>query len=164
MKLPSYRWRFAHLAALWAYGVSQPVFSMLKGNPEFLVVRGSTRWDVIAFALLLAVVPPLVVVAAEAMVALLSRTLAGTLHIVAIWCFGFLAALQLVRMLDPERGVALLLPLVPAALVAILYMRSRAFQSFLSISLVLPVLGLLVRRDGAARGRRRRRCGRERRD
>ena len=102
MDLPSYRWRFAHLAALWAYGVGQPVFSMLKGNPEFLVVRGSTRWDVIVFALLLAVVPPLVVVAAEALVALLSRTLAGALHVVAIWSFSFLVALQLVRHARPR--------------------------------------------------------------
>jgi hypothetical protein len=37
MNLPSYRWRLAHVAALWADGVGQPVFSMLKGNPEFLV-------------------------------------------------------------------------------------------------------------------------------
>ena len=59
MDLPSYRWRFVHLAALWAYGVSQPVFSMLKGNPEFLVVRGSSRLDVVVFALVLALVPPL---------------------------------------------------------------------------------------------------------
>ena len=28
MQLPQYRWRFAHLVALWAYGVSQPVFAM----------------------------------------------------------------------------------------------------------------------------------------
>ena len=143
MQLPSYRWRFAHLAALWAYGVGQPVFSMLKGNPEFLVVRGSTRWDVIVFALLLAFIPPLLVVASEAIVALLSRTLAGAVHVVAIWSFSFLVALQLVRLLDPERGAALLLPMVPAALAAIAYMRWRAFRSFLSVSLVLPLIGLL---------------------
>ena len=55
-QLPSYPWRLAHLTALWAYAVGQPVFSMLKGNPEFLVVRGSTRTDVIVFALLVALV------------------------------------------------------------------------------------------------------------
>ena len=53
MTFPPFRWRFAHLAALWGYGVSQPVFSMLGGNPEFLVVRGSTRLDVVVFAVLL---------------------------------------------------------------------------------------------------------------
>ena len=143
MDLPSYRWRFAHLAALWAYGVGQPVFSMLKANPEFLVVRGSTRWDVMVFSLLLVVVPPLAVVATEALASLFSYTLAGALHILAIWSFSFLAALQLVRLLDPERGAALLLPMVPAALAAIAYLRWRAFRSFLSVSLVLPLIGLL---------------------
>ena len=54
MRLPSYPWRFAHLAALWGYGVSQPIFSMLKGNPEFLVINGASRAEAVAFAVLLA--------------------------------------------------------------------------------------------------------------
>ena len=125
MQLPSYRWRFAHLAALWAFGVSQPVFSMLKGNPEFLVVRGSTRLDVVSFALLVAFVLPLFVVGGRgAPVAGFASAGRGT-TIVAIWCFGFLAVLQFARLLDTQRGGALLLPVVPAALVAVAYLRSR---------------------------------------
>jgi Sulfatase len=143
MFLPAYRWRFAHLAALWGYGVSQPVFSMLKGNPEFLVVRGSTRLDVVTFALLVAFVPPLAVVGFEAIVSLVSRTLGGVVHIIAVWCFGCLAVLQIVRLLDIQRGAALLIPLVPATLAAFAYLKSRIFRSFLSVSFVLPVLGAL---------------------
>jgi hypothetical protein len=143
MQLPSYRWRALHLAALWAYGVSQPVFSMLKGNPEFLVVRGSTRMDVVVFALLVTFVPPLAVVGAEAVVAVVSRTLAGALHVVAIWCFGFLVAVQLVRLLDAQPAAVLLIPVAIAAVAALLYPRSRLFQSFLSVSFALPVIGLL---------------------
>jgi hypothetical protein len=144
MQLPSYRWRFVHLVALWAFGVSQPVFSMLKGNPEFLVVRGSTRMDVVVFALILALGAPLLVVAVEAVASIVWAMLARALHIVAVWCFSFLAALQLVRLLGPERGVTLLLPIVPAALAALAYMRWPAFRSFLSIAVALPVLGVLV--------------------
>jgi Sulfatase len=144
MQLPSYRWRFAHLAALWAFGVSQPVFSMLKGNPEFLVVRGSTRLDVVVFALLVAFVPPLVVVGVEALMSRVSRTLAGVLHIIAIWSFGFLVALQFARLLDTQRGAALLLPIVPAALGAVAYLRSRVFRSFLSVAFALPLIGLVA--------------------
>jgi Sulfatase len=143
MRLPSYPWRFAHLAALWGYGVSQPVFSMLKGNPEFLVVRGSTRSDVIAFAVLLAFLPPLLVVAVEALVSLVTAAVARALHIVAIWGFAFLAGLQLLRLVDPERGATLLLPMIPALLVALLYVRSRALRSFFSLSFALPVIGCL---------------------
>ena len=143
LRLPSYPWRFAHLAALWGFGVSQPVFSMLKGNPEFLVVRGSTRADVVLFALLLAFAPPLLVVLAEAVIGLVWALLSRALHIAAVWCFGFLAVLQVVRMSEPERAVALLLPLLPAAALAFAYMRWNAFRAVLSISLALPVLGVL---------------------
>ena len=51
------------------YGVSQPVFSMLKGNPEFLVVRASTRGDVVVFALLVALGVPLLVLGLERLAA-----------------------------------------------------------------------------------------------
>jgi len=141
---PPFRWRFAHLAALWGYGVSQPVFSMLGGNPEFLVVRGSTRMDVVVFALLLAFLPPLVVVTVETVLAPLSRSLAGALHIIVVWTFSFLAVLQLMRLLGPERAGALLLPMIPAVLVAIAYIRFSAFRSFLSLSLALPVIALVA--------------------
>jgi hypothetical protein len=144
MKLPSYPWRFAHLAALWAYGISQPVFSMLKGNPEFLVVRGSTRTDVIVFAVLLVVVPPVAVVAVEFVAGMASKTLSAALHIVGIWCFGFLALLQIVEWVDPARGAALLIPIVPAAMGAFAYLKWEAVRSFLSISLALPVAGALL--------------------
>ena len=115
---------------------------MLKGNPEFLVVRGSTRADVVLFALLLAFAPPLLVVLGEAVIGLVWALLSRALHIAAVWCFGFLALLQLVRMSEPERAVALLLPVLPAAALAFAYMRWNAFRSVLSISVVLPVLGV----------------------
>lgn len=143
MLLPALRWRFAHLAALWGYGVSQPVFSMLKGNPEFLVVRGSTRLDVVTFAVLVAFVPPLAVVVLEAVASLVSRTLAGVLHILAVWCFACLAVLQIVRLLDVQRGAALLIPLLPATLAALAYLKFKLFRSFLSVSVLLPALGAL---------------------
>ncbi len=142
--LPSYRWRYAHLAALWGYGVSQPVFSMLKGNPEFLVVRGSSRADVIVFALLLAFVPPLAVIAVEALSGLVSETLSRALHLASVWGFAYLAMLQLTRLLDVERGAALLLPVVPAVIAVVLYGEVKAFRSFLSLSFLLPVVGVLA--------------------
>jgi Sulfatase len=144
MTFPRYGWRFAHLAALWGYGVSQPVFSMLGGNPEFLVVRGSTQADVVVFALLLAFAPPLIVVTVEAGLALVSRSLAGALQVVAVWSFSFLAVLQLMRHLDPARTEALLLPMVPAALAGVAYLRFSAFRTFLSLSLALPVIALVA--------------------
>jgi Sulfatase len=143
MHLPSYPARFAHLAALWAYGVSQPVFSMLDGNPEFLVVRGSTRTDVVVFALLITVVPPLLVVAAEALASLVSRALEAALHTAGISFFVYVVGLEVIGVTGPARRAALLAPLVLAVLGTLLYLRSRAVRTFLSFSLALPVLGAL---------------------
>ena len=42
---------FAHLAALSAFAVAQPLFDLLGESPDFFAVRGSTRWDIVVFAL-----------------------------------------------------------------------------------------------------------------
>jgi hypothetical protein len=144
MSLPSYPWRFAHLAALWAFGVSQPVFSMLKGNPEFLVVRGSTRLDVVVFALLIGFVAPLVVVGLEWLVSLISRALAAAVHLLAIWFFGCLVAVQFTRLIDVQSGAVLLLPIALSWVAAAAYLRSRVFRNFLSVAFALPLIGLVT--------------------
>ncbi len=61
-ELPRYRSRLVHLTAVWAYGVSQPVFVLIDGNPELLLSRGLSRLEIVVFAVLLAVVPPLLAV------------------------------------------------------------------------------------------------------
>ena len=142
LALPPLRWRATHLAALWAFGVAQPVFSMLQGNPEFLVVRGSTRTDVVVFALLLAFGLPLLVVGVQALTSLVSEALSGALHIAALWCAAALAGLQLLRLLDLGSAYSLLLPLVPATLLVVVYLRSQQFRSVLSWSAALPVVGV----------------------
>jgi hypothetical protein len=144
MTLPSYPWRFAHLAALWGYGVSQPVFSLLKGNPEFLVITGASRLDTIAFALVLAFVPPLLAVALEAVAGTVSTRLDALLHVIAVWLFGFTAAVQLLSRFDPSATWTLLAPAVLAYIGAIAYSRWSLVRSFLSVSVALPVLGLLT--------------------
>ena len=58
-ELPRYRSRLVHLTAVWAYGVSQPIFVLIDGNPELLLSRGLSRLEIVVFAVLLAVVPPL---------------------------------------------------------------------------------------------------------
>jgi Sulfatase len=144
MQLPSYPWRFAHLAALWGYGVSQPVFSMLKGNPEFLVINGASRVEAITFALVLAFGPPLSAVALEFVVALVSSKVAGLVHVLAVWLFGFTALLQVLALFDPSSRAAILAPAVAAYAGAIAYARWRPIRSFLSVSFVLPIASLAV--------------------
>ena len=120
---PAYRWRFAHLAALWGFGVSQPVFSMLKGNPEFLVVRGSTREDVVVFAL-----APRVRAAAPRRArrgghrARLRSCSPARSTSSPSGASGSSPCSSSFGCLEPERGVALLLPMLPAAALPVAYM------------------------------------------
>ena len=61
LTLPSYRIRFLHLTAVWAYAVSQPVFALIDGNPDIILSRDATRFSVALFAVLVTVVPPALV-------------------------------------------------------------------------------------------------------
>jgi hypothetical protein len=69
---------FGHLAALSAFALAQPLFSLLKDNPEFFAARGSTGFDIISFSVLLVLLPPLVLLLIELLVGLASRPAART--------------------------------------------------------------------------------------
>lgn len=68
-----------HLLVLWSFAVAQPLFDLLGKNGEFFAARGSTRWDAIVFALVLLFVPPLVLLALEALVPALHPVFVGGL-------------------------------------------------------------------------------------
>ena len=44
-----------NLAVLWTFAVAQPLFDLLKDNPEFFAARGSSGFDIISFSVLLVV-------------------------------------------------------------------------------------------------------------
>ena len=144
MQLPSYPWRFAHLAALWGYGVSEPVFSMLLGNPEFLVINGASRAEAVAFALVLTFGPPAVAVGLELAVGALSSRAGALLHVLAVWVFGFAALLQVLTLFDPSSRAMVVVPAVASYAAAILYTRWSPMRTFLSLSVVLPVVSLVA--------------------
>ena len=51
-------WAYLNLAVLWTFAVAQPLFDLLKDNPEFFAARGSSGFDIISFSVLLVVLPP----------------------------------------------------------------------------------------------------------
>ena len=118
-------------------------------------MRGSTRTDVAVFAIALGSCRRCSSSAWKRSPVWRRRRLRGRSTSSRSGASAFLAALQLVRLFDPERPIALLLPMIPAGIAALAYMRWRPFRSFLSISLVLPLLGLLAFRDDGSAGRRR---------
>jgi hypothetical protein len=138
----SYLARFAQLGALWAYSVSQPVFSLLDGNPEFLVVRGATRAEVVVFALILAFGPAVLAVALEAVVSRFSARAADVLHLVLVGLFVVPLGMLLVQAVDPSVVGALLGAVGLSVALVVCFARWRPVRLFVTLSFALPLVGL----------------------
>ena len=83
-------WAYLNLAVLWTFAVAQPLFDLLKDNPEFFAARGSTGFDIISFSVLLVVLPPLLLLGIELLLGLIRPEARRGAHIVFL---GVLAAL-----------------------------------------------------------------------
>ena len=77
-----------HLGVLWAFAVVQPLLDLLGDNPDFFVARGNTRGDIVLLAVGLTLLPPLAMLALEALASLLSRALRDALHLALVACAG----------------------------------------------------------------------------
>ena len=58
-------WAYLGIAVLWTFAVAQPLFDLLKDNPEFFAARGSSGFDVISWSVLLVVLPPAILLGIE---------------------------------------------------------------------------------------------------
>ena len=102
----SYRVRLLHLTSVWAYGVSQPIFSLVEGNASYLILRDSTREDAIAFALLVTLGVPLAAIVYVRLAALLSEWVGDILYLALLAAFLSPLALRFVKVERPrpDRG------------------------------------------------------------
>ena len=150
MRLPppdppgSFRIAALHLAGLSALAIAQPLFDLLSRNVEFLAVRGSTRWDVVLFAFGIVVLPPLLLVALEALAGLAHGKAATVLHL------AFLALLLGLLVLQALHGLGLAAVLLLGAAAAagaagaLLYTRVRPARTLLSVVGAAPLLFLVL--------------------
>ena len=142
--LPSYRIRAVHLTAVWAYAVGQPVFSLLQANPEFLVVRGATRWEVIVFASILTFVPPLVAFGCEWLVSRVSRPAADVLHLVFLGVFLVPFLMLILKKLGGNAAWIVFAAGVIAVAVVAAYVRWRPVRLLFTASVSLAAIGLVL--------------------
>ena len=94
---PRLRLAAIHLLVLSSFAVAQPLFDLLGKNGEFFAARGSTRWDVVVFAIVLLLGPPALLLALEAVTPRSARGILHTLFIAALTALFVLQAL-------PENG------------------------------------------------------------
>jgi Sulfatase len=134
----SFRAAGLHLAGLSALAVAQPLFDLLARNAEFFAVRGSTRWDIVLFAVGLIVLPPLLLLGLEALAGLLDARAATAAHLVFV---GLLVGLLVVQALRSS-GTAVALTGAAAAGVgaALLYSYARPARMLLTVLAAAPLV------------------------
>jgi Sulfatase len=131
-----------HLAALSAFAIAQPLFDLLSRNAEFFAVRGSARSDIVAFALGVLLVPPLLLLALVALAGLADRSAATGLHLLFVGGLAALFVLQAIHAVDASAALLLTAATAGGALAALLYVRARPARMLLTVLGAAPALFL----------------------
>lgn len=132
-----------HLLVLSSFALAQPLFSLLSENVVFFAARGSSRWEIVLFALGLVLVPPLLLLAVEALVGLVHRGAAAGLHLIFVGLLSGLVAMQVVnRIGDLPQGLFAALVVGVGAGAAVAYARLGAVRSVLTVLGPAPLLFL----------------------
>jgi Sulfatase len=143
LALPRYRVRFLHVTAIWAYGVSQPVFALVGGNPDLLIARNATWASAVLFAVLIAVVPPALVVGYAWFAGRFSAWIGDTMYLLGLGACLLPLSARVVKLLDAQLALSLALVVVLAVAGVVLYVRVRPIRSFVGYSIVLPIVSLV---------------------
>jgi len=138
-------WAYLNLAALWTFAVAQPLFDLLKDNPEFFAARGSTGFDIVSFSVLLVVLPPLLLLGAELLLGLIRPELRKGAHVVFLGLLAALIAAQaLKKSIEASDTVLIALSVLVGAAIAALWARAEPVRSFLNVLSPAPLVFLLL--------------------
>jgi hypothetical protein len=138
-------WAYLNLAVLWTFAVAQPLFDLLKDNPEFFAARGSTGFDIVSFSVLLVVLPPALLLAIELLLGLIRPEVRQGAHIVFLGMLAALIAAQaLKKSFDASDTVLIVLSGAVGAALAALWARAEPVRSFLNVLSPVPLVFLLL--------------------
>ncbi|HYN91474.1 MAG TPA: hypothetical protein VER75_06100, partial [Thermoleophilaceae bacterium] len=136
---------YLNLAVLWTFAVAQPLFDLLKDNPEFFAARGSSGVDIVSFSVLLVVLPPALLMAVELLLGLIRPELRKGAHIVFLGALAALIAAQaLKKSIDVSDTVLIGLSVLVGAGMAALWARAEPVRSFLNVLSPAPLVFLLL--------------------
>jgi Sulfatase len=129
---------FAELLALCGFAFAQPLLDLFGRNPTQFVFRNAETFDIIAFAFVIAFVPPLALWTAEAIIGRFAPRLRSGVHL------AFVAVLVGAFVMQAARGLATRAPLLVLAAVlaagaVLLRERAAAARLWLSYAALAPV-------------------------
>jgi hypothetical protein len=138
-------WAYLNLTVLWTFAVAQPLFDLLKDNPEFFAARGSSGFDIISFSVLLVVLPPAVLLAVELLVGLAGRAARRGAHVVLLGALvALIAAQALKKSFDASDTVLIVLSVAIGAGLAALWWRAEPARAFLNVLSPAPLVFLAL--------------------
>jgi hypothetical protein len=138
-------WAYLNLAVLWTFAVAQPLFDLLKDNPEFFAARGSSGFDIVSFSVLLVVLPPAILLGIELLLGLIRPEIQQGAHIAFLGALAALIAAQaLKKSIDASDTVLIVLSLAIGAALAVLWARAEPVRSFLNVLSPVPLVFLLL--------------------
>jgi hypothetical protein len=138
-------WAYLNLAVLWTFAVAQPLFDLLKDNPEFFAARGSTGFDIVSFSVLLVVLPPALLLGIELMLGLIRPEVRKGAHIAFLGVLvALIAAQALKKSFDASDALLIGLSALIGAALAALWARAEPVRSFLNVLSPVPLVFLLL--------------------
>jgi hypothetical protein len=138
-------WAYLNLAVLWTFAVAQPLFDLLKDNPEFFAARGSSGFDIVSFSVLLVILPPALLLGIELLLGLIRPEVRTGAHVVFIGALvALIAAQALKKSIDASDVVLIALSVLVGALMAALWARAEPVRSFLNVLSPAPLVFLLL--------------------
>jgi Sulfatase len=138
-------WAYLNLAVLWTFAVAQPLFDLLKDNPEFFAARGSSGFDIVSFSVLLVVLPPALLLAIELLLGLIRPEVRQGAHIAFLGALvALIAAQALKKSIDASDTVLIVLSVAIGAGAGVLWARAEPVRSFLNVLSPAPLVFLLL--------------------
>lgn len=135
----------AHVGALWALAIVQPMLSLLGGSPEFFVARDNSPGQIVLYVLVLTFGLPLIVLAVETLLDRFNRNLRWAVHLVLMALVGALLALSIIkRYLDLPAAVLIGMSLLGGAAGALAYDRFRFPRAFMDLLTPAPIVLLVI--------------------
>jgi hypothetical protein len=129
-----------HVVALTTFAFAQPLFDLLGRNAEFFTVRGSTRSDVIAFALGTVLIPPALLLAVEALARAVGVLVWLVVHVAIV---GGLAGVVALGVLHAQLGggaAVIILAALTALGASAAYLLVPAVRTFLTVLAPAPLI------------------------
>lgn len=134
-----------HLAAVWSLAFVQPLLDLLGRTPEFFIARGNGPGDILILAIGFTLVPPLLLLAVEAVVARMLPRAYRPLHLslmAVISAFLFIEIIS--RVIDGPTLLILVLAVVAGGLLTWAVLRLEFFRNLLSFLILAPVVILAL--------------------